>query len=291
MEIVYHIGANCTDGDRLVRALVKNASTMAPKGIRVPSPARYRRLLRETIQNLAGASPAEGTRDILLDAITDPQNCDRLVMSNTAFIGLPVRVFEAGLFYGQMEMKLRALRLIFPEDDLHIGLALRNPATFVPALWKQVQRGTFEGFMGGTDPMTLRWSDVIARIHATIPRARLTIWCNEDTPLIWGAVMRRLLGVSDKTAIEGEYDLLATIMSEPGMARFQAYLGSHPPQSQLQLRRVIAAFLDKYAIPEEIEEEVDLPGWDARLVDDLTRAYEEDVIRIGGMDGVEFVAP
>ena len=75
------------------------------------------------------------------------------------------------------------------------------------------------------------------------------------------------------------------------MARFQAYLGSHPPQSQLQLRRVIAAFLDKYAIPEEIEEEVDLPGWDARLVDDLTRAYEEDVIRIGGMDGVEFVAP
>ena len=291
MEIVYHIGANCTDADKLVRSLGKNARLMAPRDIHIPLPAKYRRLLRETIQNLAGASPAEGTRDILLDAITDPTDCKRLVMSNSAFVGLPVRVFEAGVFYGQMEMKLRALGLMFPVDDLHIGFALRNPATFIPALWKQVQRGTFQGFMNGIDPMDVRWSDLIARIRATLPRARITVWCNEDTPLIWGTVLRRLIGVEDDTPVNGEYDLLSTIMSQPGMARFESYLRSHPPQSQLQLRRVIAAFLDKYALPDEIEEEIELPDWDAQLVDDMTRAYEDDVNRIGAMPGVEFIAP
>lgn len=291
MQIVYHIGANCTDGDRLVRSLVRNSTEMEARGIHIPSPSKYRRLLRETIQNLAGASPSEGTRDILIDAICDSDKAQRLVMSNSAFIGQPVRVFEEGIFYGQLEMKIRALTLLFPEDDLHLCLALRNPATFIPALWEQSRRKTFEQFMGGIDPLHLRWADVLSRIRATAPDARLTVWCNEDTPLIWGEILRRLIGVDRETPLSGEYDLLSTIMNPAGMKRFGAYLRTHPPQSEVQLRRVIAAFLDKYAIVDEIEEEVDLPGWDAQVVDDLTRSYEDELVAIAAMPGVDFIAP
>lgn len=291
MKIVYHIGANGTDGDRLVRSLGKNTDQVIAKGVSVPLPSKYRRLLRETIQNLAGSAPAPDTRDILLDAIMDDGPADRLVMSNSSYICLPVRVFEAGEFYGLLTMKMRALTQLFPQDDLEIHLALRNPATFVPTLWGQVKNRTFAAFLGGTDPRSLRWSDVIRRIQLAAPNAKLTVWCNEDTPMLWGDILRDMMGLSETDPVEGEYDLLATIMSADGLARFESYLSSHPPQTSLQKRRVIAAFLDKYALAEEVEEEVDLPGWDDALVHDLTQTYEADVAEIAKIEGVNFLEP
>jgi hypothetical protein len=82
LQIVYHIGANCTDGDRLVKSLQKNAETLAEQGIAVPPIGRYRRILRETIQTLDGASPNPDTRDILLDAILEEDGARRLVLSH-----------------------------------------------------------------------------------------------------------------------------------------------------------------------------------------------------------------
>jgi hypothetical protein len=295
MKIVYHIGANGTDGDRLVRSLVKNAKAMAPKGVSIPLPGKYRRLLRETVQNLAGGAPAPDTRDILLDAILDDgqaeRHFDRVVMSNSAYLCLPIRVFEAGEFYGLLTMKMRALTQLFPQDDLDIHFALRNPATFVPTIWEQVKNRPFNAFMGGVDPRSLRWSDVIRRMHIAAPAARITVWCNEDTPMLWGDILRGMIGLPETAPVAGEHDLLATIMSADGLARFQSYLTTHPPQTSLQRRRVIAAFLDKYALPDEVEEEVDLPGWDAALVHDLTVAYEADLADVARIDGVRFLEP
>ena len=66
MDIAFHIGANCTDEDRLLRSVTKNLPNLAGRGTRVPNPARYRRLLRETIQHLRGGSPEPDTRDVLM---------------------------------------------------------------------------------------------------------------------------------------------------------------------------------------------------------------------------------
>ena len=52
------------------------------------------------------------------------------------------------------------------------------------------------------------------------------------------------------------------------------------------LYEVITAFLDKYALDEEIEEEVDLPGWTPELIDHLTAVYDDDMIEIGRIPGV-----
>lgn len=291
MKIVYHIGANGTDGDNLVRSLVKNSASMADHGVSIPLPGRYRRLLRETIQNLGGGAPAPDTRDILLDAIMDDAPAKRLVMSNSAFICLPVRVFEAGEFYGLLTMKMRALTQLFPNDEIEIHFAVRNPATFIPTLWSQVKNRPFNAFMGGVDPRSLRWSDVIRRIRLTAPTAKLTVWCNEDTPMLWGDILRGMIGQDETDPVAGEHDLLATIMSKDGLARFESYLASHPPQNSLQKRRVIAAFLDKYALPDAVEEEVDLPGWDAALVHELTERYEQDVATFGKIGGVKVLEP
>ena len=291
MQIVLHIGANCTDGDMLVRSLTKNAASLAPKGVAIPGLAKYRRLLRETIQNLNGAAPDPGTRDILVNSILDEPGANRMVMSNSAFICLPIRVFEGGEFYGLATMKMRALTQLFPEDELEICLALRNPATFIPAAFETVKNRSFAGFLNGVEPRQVRWSELIGRIRAAAPKAKLTVWSNEDTPLIWGEILRRMMGLAEGTKITGEFDVLSTIMSTEGMARFASYLNSHPPQNDMQLRRIISAFLDKYAIESEIEEEIDVPDWSARLVEELTVLYEADLDHIAQMDGVEFISP
>jgi len=291
MEIAFHIGANCTDEDRLLKSLLKNVGPFGKAGIKVPGPGKYRRLIRETIQNLNGATPAPDTRGILLDAILDSEQPKRLVMSNANFICIPNRIFDHGVFYEQTELKVRALTQLFPNDEIDLFLGLRNPATFLPDAFAMSKANTLDAYLKGFHPTQIRWSDVIKRILHVAPNAQLTVWCNEDTPLIWAELIRDIAGVASDTRITGGYDLMATIMSPDGMNRFLNYMQQHPPQTEEQKRKIITAFLDKYALEDEIEEEVDLPGMTPDLVEDLTEIYEQDVSMIAEMDAVHFIQP
>jgi len=291
MQIILHLGANATDGERLLKSLLKNAETFAAQGIKVPGPGKYRVLIRETIQNLKGADPAPDTREILLDAILDDETAQRLVLSHSTFICVAPRIFENGKFYHLTEFKIRGFRKLFPEDEIEFHIGLRNPATFLPAVYSEINGKSFEAFMCGLAPEEVRWSDLIKRIQAVAPNVPITVWCNEDTPLIWSQLIRELSGTDALTKISGGYDLLRTIMSKDGMKRFLSYLKTHPPQTEMQKRRVIAAFLDKFALEEEIDQEVDLPGWTAERIEHITDLYEEDVEQIARMPGVNFISP
>ena len=66
MQIALHIGENCTDDDRILKSLLKNGSAFADNGIKFPGPGKYRRLLRETIQNLNGAAACHVERQFHL---------------------------------------------------------------------------------------------------------------------------------------------------------------------------------------------------------------------------------
>ena len=291
MQIVYHIGANCTDQDRLLKSVLKNAETFAAQGVKVPGPGKYRRLIRETIQKLDGIEPTPDTREILLDAILDDEQCNRLVMSHGQFICIHRRVFEGGIFYALAEQKLVGLANLFPDDEIEIFLGMRDPATFIPAVFGDSPVNSHDTFMQGLDPAHVRWSDLIARIRAILPRATITTWCNEDTPLIWAQLIRELGGIDPLTKITGGFDLLSAIMSAEGMKKFVGYLKANPPQTETQKRRIIAAFLQKYALDEEVEDEVDMPGWTDEYVTHLTALYDEDIYRVERMEGVNFIAP
>jgi len=291
MQIVYHIGANCTDQDRLLKSILKNADTLAKQGVKVPGPGKYRRLIRETIQALDGREPQPDTREILIDAILDDDQCNRLVMSHAQFMCVHRRVFEGGIFYALAEDKLLGLANMFPDDEIEIFIGLRDPATFIPAVFGDSPATDFEQFMQGLTPQDLRWSDLIARIRNILPNAALTVWCNEDTPLIWAQLIREIAGIDPLTKITGGFDLLSSIITADGMKQFVTYLRANPPQTEAQKRRIIAAFLEKFAIEDEVEETVDLPGWTDETVAQLTATYDDDVYLIERMEGVNFIAP
>ncbi len=291
MQIAYHIGANCTDDDRLLKSILKNGDVLSAHGVKAPGPGKYRSLIRETIQTLDGAAPDPDARQILLDAIVDDESTNRLVMSNSNFICIPNRIFDHGVFYEQTAFKLRGLTSLFGDDELEFFLGLRDPATFLPAAFRESKADVFSDFLRGTPLGDVRWSDVVLRIRETVPAAKLTVWCNEDTPLLWGNLIRRICGLPDDTQITGGFDLLATIMSPDGMKRFVSYIRKHPPKTDAQKRKIVLAFLEKYALEDEIEDVIDVPELDAPTVEALSAAYDADVDRIAAMPDVTFLEP
>ena len=54
---------------------------------------------------------------------------------------------------------------------------------------------------------------------------------------------------------------------------------------------LIADILDAHALPDLIEDSIDLPELDEALVDAMTDAYEADLEVIAGMEGVDLILP
>jgi len=291
MQIAIHLGAHCTDEDRLVRTLLRNAGRLAEEGIVVPGPARYRKLMREAMKASDGIALRPDAEEALLDAILDRDHPDRLVLSYENFMCVPPRVLGEGMFYPMAEARARAYRAMFPAHGCEFFLAVRNPATFLPALHAKAGGGEYAAFLNGCEPDMLLWSETVIALREGAPDAAITVWCDEDTPLIWPEVLREVSGHDPFTALRGTFAILSEIMTEEGLVRLRGYLAENPPPNEIQRRRVVAAFLSKYARPEVVEVELDLPGWTDETVEKLTEIYDEDVLTISRLPGVHFIAP
>ncbi|NIY80364.1 hypothetical protein HCZ23_12900 [Celeribacter sp. HF31] len=292
MIISMHIGAHCTNGAQLMRGLLKNKAVLAEQGVAVPPLAYYRDLLPQIMKKVKSERATPETQEMLLDHMLDIDDCARMVLSYEDVICMHSFIFEKGGFYEKANFKLPWLRNVFADHEVEFFIGIRNPATFVPEAFSFCGSNvSFEGFLNGVELEALRWSDLLARIRAVCPDARLTCFAYEDTPLTWSQVMRDMTGVGPMVPMSGGLDILATIMKREGMKRLRTYLHTHRPQTEEQRRRILQAFLDKYVDEDALEEEIDLPGWDDALIERLTEVYETDLEKIEEMEGVRFIAP
>ncbi|PRY95480.1 hypothetical protein BCF33_1101 [Hasllibacter halocynthiae] len=292
MQVAFHIGAHCTDDDGLRKALERNADALAARGTAVPPPNRYRTLMRETVERLDGRPPAPETARALLDSILgggEAARPERLVLANENFFCTIPRIFAGGAWYAGAGDRTKALASLFPGARPELFLALRNPATALPAIKRRAPDMDYATLMHGTDATTLRWSDLVRRLRAAMPDVPLTVWCNEDTPAIWPDLLRALAGVPWDEPMAGDNVLLKQLLSPEGMGRYRAYLAKHPPASAAQRRRIIGAFFDKFALPAATWEDADIPGWTDETVETLTAIYDEDAWEVANMDGVTFL--
>ncbi|WP_333714270.1 hypothetical protein [Yoonia sp.] len=291
MHIAFHIGANCTDQERLLKSVLRNASALLAQGIVVPGPSKYRRLLRETIEGLDGRSPKPGTRDILLDAIIEEDSVSRLVLANDNFIAIPKRIFDNAMFYPQVELKVGTLCRLFPDDEITFFIGMRHPAAFLQEVAHRAEVVQLRDFLGQLSPLDLRWSDVIGRIRQFAPQARVVTWCNEDTPLIWEDLIRLLSGADPQTEIVGQLDIAAQVLTPEALATLKSALAQDPQMDRIARHEVIAATIETHAKPDAMEDEVRYPELGDRLIAAMTEIYEEDLDLIDTMEGVELVLP
>lgn len=291
MQIVLHAGAHFTEEDRLMRCLLRNKEDFSRRGVAVPGPGKYRTLLRDTIAAMQDAPPAPDARDVLMDLILDEEDADRVLLSHMFIFGAPRACVRDGLMYCLAPERMQQLSTLFPDDDIELFMTMRNPATFLPSLFGSTPQEDMNAFLRGRDPYAIRWSDTMAAIRSAAPDITITTWCFEDMPMIWAQIIREMGALEHGEKIVGGFDLLSEIMTKDGMQRFRAYLKSHPTMTEMQKRRVISAFLDKFAIPDEIEEELNAPGWTEDMIDAMSEIYEEDMLNVARIPGVTLITP
>lgn len=291
MDIALHAGAHFTEEERLMKCLLRNKELWAPLGISVPGPSRYRSLLRDTLIAMGEAEAATDAREILLDAILDQEVTTRMVLSHPHLFGVAHAVVKDGVLYPEAAGRLARLDQLFALDRVKLFFGIRNPATFLPLALDRAGQTDMAAFMQGTDPRSLRWSDTITAMQQAAPSVQITVWCNEDAPLIWESVMRAIAGSKAGQEMAGTYDVALDLMPREGRRRFRTFLGEHPGLDEVQRRRVTGLFLEKYAIDDAMIEEVDLPGWSMDLIADLTDIYEQDMHTLRALPNVRLIEP
>ena len=287
MQIVFHLGAHCTDGGLLIRSILRNRAALSDEGVLVPGPSRYRELLGDISTTLRGDVADDETEAMVLEAICDDTTADRIVLSNENFLCRAHVALDRDRLYPKAT-KASWLRNCLPSHDVEFAIAIRNPATFLPDIAKAT--GAEDAF----DELSLGdmlWSEMLQEICRDNPNSRLLVWSHEDTPFIWSEIIREITGIDAMTNLEGEFDMLDTIMSPSGMTRLQEFLKSRAGLTQSKRRRAVSAFLEAHAIADAIEEEIDLPGWTDATVAGLTELYEEDVVSIKRLPNVTFIEP
>lgn len=290
MDVAIHLGAHCTDGERLLRSLLRNRGPLDEVGVSVPGPGRYREVLRDVMLKLRGQKASADTRDVVLETVLERDEPERLILSNPSFISMPSASLEGNLLYPKA-YKAAWLRNVFPDSPVALFLAVRNPASFVPALFGLIGEPptSFATFLGSADPLGMLWSRTVTEIRAACPDCPLTVWCHEDSPLLWGEIMRAVAGVPEEAGMHGGFDMVREIITPEGLKKLRLYTKAHPPANDVIRRRVVGAFLDKFALDDEIEDEFDLPGWTPGLVHRMTQIYERDLNVIAAIPGVRLL--
>jgi hypothetical protein len=292
MDIIFHVGAHHTDGGALLRSLLKNGETLMRWNVAVPGPSRYRKTIGTMVNRLRGEVPTADAHAALMEALVDGDFPERIVLSSDSFICVQDRVVEDGRLYGRAH-KTRWLRNLFPNDEVAFAIGLRNPAALLSSLWRDIRLGggTYQSFLGKTDPRFLRWSDLILRIREENPECPVVVWCTEDTPFVWPEVMHILTGIPKSSRLDGEHDMLSRVMQRAGMILYHQALEANPKMSTGRRRAVAMDLLDTYAAVEQVDVEIDLPGWDADLVDEISREYDRDIARVREIPGVVVIEP
>lgn len=284
MHIMFHLGAHCTDDGLLIRSILRNRAKLAQEGICVPGPGRYKELIGDVSTKLRGAAADASTEAMLIEAIRDDDSADRLVLSSENLVCRAEAALDSHQLYPKAA-KAAWLRQCFPSHTAEFALALRNPASFLPDMAKRL------GGLPQTEPQQLAWSDTVLRLVQAVPDSRVVVWCHEDSPFLWSEIIQELTWHEPFTQLDGEFDMVETIMTPNGFAGLQEFLTEHEVENQNQRRRAVAAFLEAHAIEEQVSAKVDLPGWTDSTISELTARYDEDIERIARMPEVTFLSP
>lgn len=290
MEIALHLGAHLTDEDQLIRCLMRNRALLESQGIAVPGTGTYRAQLRQLAFDLRDTPTNADTQEALLDGIIDMDEPRRVVFSNEGFLAQHQWVVVNSTFYPHAADRVTQLRRLFPEARVQVYMAIRDPASFLPALVRDSRSGGMQAVLGDSDPLDLRWSEMLTRVRAAAPDVPITVWCDEDTPLLWPEILRAVSGHDPASELEGWFAWYWELMTPERHEAMRRYFASTQMADDRQRRRVLSAMLDKFALPEATET-VALPGWDEDYTDVLGTLYEQDLDVISTIPGVTLLEP
>ena len=297
MDIHIHLGTHFSGTADLIGSFDACATQLSAAGRYAPPERNLRRTVRGALQSLDGMPPIAEEQEKLLKALLpsgDTGGVTQLLLAEESWVGRTPDAFGADMLYGEIAENAGHVVELFAHNSPKISLSLRNPAVFLHHVYHASNMKQYVGpFLERVAPEEISWLPTIEALRKAAPDAPLTLWCYEDSPLIWPRLMRHLTGLDLCTAAADDkaFGPLTEALEPEGFARFRTYLEKHPPQSDLQFEKIVLAFLDKYAHEAFFDETVDLPGWGSAEIEEVTAGYAEDIDALAEQDGITVLLP
>lgn len=277
-------------GDQLSKSMYAARGALSPLGVRVPRPTAYRDTITRHIRNRNrnGMPMMPRERDIMWEALGGA-DFETLFLSFTSLLARPAAIVDQEGLLPELPGNLSALRHCLDGARIHLLLNVRDPGALMSHV---IQAGTAGGLTpGGAASRRLYWSDLVDRIRRTIPGISITVWSDEDAPLVWPKALRAAGGLGPEKGVPGALDMARPMMSPEGRERLDTHLRDNPPRSEAALIRTMHEFLDAFVDRDRLDSPVDLPGWTQEVIDAFAEVYEEDIEEIREKDGVTLLTP
>lgn len=291
-QVTFHIGVQFSTGRDILLSAKANANLLRARDISLPPIRKARKIIDETLRRLDGMPPIPEEQDALLAELTAPGKVAHLVLDDDLRAGSLRDLFTGPTLYNGIETRIAPVAELFSNTSFRLSLALINPAVFLDrALASGTAIRALQSFVEAAHPAELSWREMVQRLRRAMPDVPLTIWCDEDAPLIWPRVLRHLFALPQHATPEARLLPLQPLLEPEGLTRLRAYLAKFPPETDAQYERVILLFLDKYGIEDALSPRCDIPGWDSAKIAEVTARYEDDIAALAQEEGVTLILP
>ncbi|MBD3678409.1 MAG: hypothetical protein HUJ27_08410 [Rhodobacteraceae bacterium] len=288
MRIAFHLGAHATDDGNAIRSLLKNTDLLLSRDVIVPRPVQFRERMGAMMRQHRVSPASLNAQREFLASLTRRTHLSGVVFSSPAFLCAAPRIFADTAFYGRAGLRAKWLRNIFPQAECEFFLAVRNPVTFLPGVLRTQPGLTAAGLMGGARPDNMHWSRVVSDIRNAVPDCPLTVWCDEERPVLWPRILRALAEIEEETPIDGALDEIEPLLDAAAFGQLTQDLADAPRDTDA-LVTFLAHYLEEHAHEDALDQAVDLPGLTSDALERLDDQYEADLARIEAMPGVKFL--
>lgn len=291
MQVAIHAGALFTDEGRLEKLLQTNARALRQNGARYWGFRAYKNIFRPALGAVSDRPVAEDTRAKFRHLMPPRRPLRRAILASAEYIGEQAAVIMDGQFYPQAGRRMAHLDQVFDDATVELFVGLRNPGSFIPKVLMSLSAPERQHILGSTDLSCLSWLAMIEDIRDLAPDVNITLWSNEEIPLLCGDIACALAGLPADTPLDGEFTLLSSLVSKAGQDELDNLTKQDLSRNDASLRDGLAAIFRQHALPDAIEEEVELPGWNDDVVAAFTELYEQDLARLQTMPDIRFLKP
>lgn len=291
MHVAIYAGAAFTDEGRMLGSLQANKDVLTQNGSVYFGPRKFRQSLKPAFRSMGSSEDAQQALEKLRAVLPVQPSIERAVFPSGQMFGGNENYLEDGQLYPLAGRRMAFLAEAFNDATLELFFALRNPGSFIPKLLMTLPEAEREDLIRSTDLSCLGWIGMVEDVRDLAPDVNITLWCNEDSPLVWGDVVRAIGGLPDDAAVNGEYDLLLSLLTPEGQQQANAMIADAGEGQQQGLRTFLAEVLEEHALPEKVEEELELPGWNSEIIDAFSELYRQELDRLGTMPGVRMLMP
>jgi len=288
-SIALLIGAAPAGGDHLWQSFAAARPHLAVEGIGLIGPEAVRDHLHRamTAEDLSATEATTLVRSALARLCPEARHIVVIAENLPGSLRRAQLLGENGLLYPFAARRLRTALAGFAGSELRIGLAIRHPASFLPACWSaQLRLGPWQSFRAYAEDVPAappRWLWLASRILQVCPD--LAIWKYEEYPAVLPEIIDWATGLTGLGASLPALPFHDPLLRQRTADLLHAKLAAAPSRNHRVLLR---------RLREVAAREPDLPPyepWSAEERARLDAAYESDVFELALASHVRWLTP